>query len=74
MGKSITYIKLINLENRYSQKSGYGIVELLTSTIYATIKEVENHGQIVSDEDIEKYISSKLRLKHNHTILLYQIY
>lgn len=57
------YIKLINLENRYSQKSGYRIIELMTSTIYATIKELENHGQIVSDEDIEKYISSRIKPK-----------
>lgn len=54
------YIKLINLENRYSKKSGYGIVELLTSTIYSTIKELENHGQVVSDDDIKTYISSKI--------------
>lgn len=54
------YIRLINLENRYSKKSGYGIVELLTSTIYETIKELENHGQVVSDEEIEKYISLKI--------------
>lgn len=54
------YIKLMNLEKRYSKKSGYGIVELLTSTIYATIKELESHGQAVSDEDIEKYISLKI--------------
>lgn len=57
------YINLINLENRYSQKSEYKIVELLTSTIYATIKELENHGQVVSDEDIEKYISLKITPK-----------
>lgn len=54
------FVKLINLEDRYSEKGGYRVVEIMASTIYATIKQLESKGETVSDKDITEYVSRKI--------------
>ncbi|WP_414150578.1 hypothetical protein ACIZ62_15655 [Acetobacterium carbinolicum] len=57
---SENFIKLIKLEERYSKKGPYHVVEILSSTIYDTIKQAESHGAVITDEDIAGYVSNKI--------------
>ena len=57
------YIKMLNLEKRYSKKGVYNIFETLSAAIYTTINDAKSKGVSVDSDDVKKYVEQSVKPK-----------